>query len=264
MSSIEGSPPAVAVPNDIELALTKPVDTVESVLDNFAEVGPLLVGSNLAHVETFWRVYGDVTDSVNEGLQRGIFKRPDDVRHTLPLFYDFARWPLLAYVRGEPDAMDSEWRRSLYDPRVVAAMPGIQFLSQMNSHIANDLGRALRQSKVSDEYKPDFTIMVGKKLDEVASRHAQELIPLQIPALRGLTLATCLKYIDVTREIAWHDGKRLLAAHGTPEEARIEYQIKRNALRQGKVLHHSGTVALNGAIQLEAIANRVSRLARAA
>lgn len=256
MSSIEGLPHIETVPNDIEVALTRPVETVEEVLDSFEEVGPLLDDAGLPQAVSFWAIYKGVTYKVHNALHNGVFQRPDDVAHTLPIFYNMGRNPLLCYVRGDYESIDPEWGRALRSKSVIKADPGRQFLSCMNSHITTDLGRALYASKVSDEYKPDFTIMVGQMLEEVAHEQAATYIPLKQPALRGLMLASCLKYIDVAREQAWRDGKRLQAASDEQEAARIVERIKRNSVRQGRALHHASGMMLRAATQLDNVATR--------
>lgn len=251
----------------IELALVRPVESIENVLESFAEVKPLLSNPEvgLAHVEPFWEIYGDVSAAVYEGLGTGKFRRPQDVEHTLPIFYNQARLPLLAHVQGLPHVIPAEWRRSLYSPSVIHAQPGVQFLNHMNSHINNDLGQALYMSGVHEDYKPDFTLMVGKMLEDVASKHAEQYIPLRSGMMRTVALKACLQYIAVARERAWRDGKKLQAAHqNTDSHKQIVRRIEQTAVAQGRLLLHGSNLLLGAAAQTETIAGRVKRPPQAA
>lgn len=263
MSNVESMPDEAAL-DALELALLTPADSMEAAVANFPVVQPFLGPAGLEHVIPFWDTYGDVSRTVLDNMGTGRFRREDDVAHTLPIFYNQARQPLLAYVQGAPEHMAPEWRRSLYSPAVVRAAPGIQFLMHMNAHINNDLAQALALSGVDDDYKHDYTDIVGNILEEVATQHADRYIPLS-PYLRQTALRTSLGYIAIARERAWRNGKLLQAAQrDEPVQEVIVKKIERRAVQEGRTMLYLSRMALGAAAQMDARVTWRSKRADAA
>jgi hypothetical protein len=272
MSISEGIPQAESYDahDAMTAVLLQEVHSVEDVLQNFEYVRPLLEQVGLKHIEPFWEIYGDVSATVQQGLLVDRFNRPDDVRHTLPIFYNQARHALLAHVLDQPKIMSPEWRRTLYDENVINAKPGIQFLMHMNAHINSDLAQALVMSGVHEDYKADFTLMVGKMLEEVATKHALQYTELRSPLMRRLVLKGCLHYIGIARERAWRDGltlrnidNRIISAREAENEekrkaAEIDYklvvqQIEQGAKAEGKMMLRVSERLFKAAVQVDTV-----------
>lgn len=245
-----------------ELALLHPVNTLEEAVPNFRQIKPTLSAVGLEHTGPFVEIYEDVSISVEQGVKEGRFNYPDDVRRTMPIFYNLFRQPFLAYLQGVPQVISPNWQLALYDKRIIHASDGMRFVAGMCAHINSDLAQALDMSGMHDDYKRDFTIIVGDILEEVAKKHAEAYIPVESPLLRQFALRGSLAYIAQARRRSWRDGKKLQKARQAEDYAKhaaIKDKIEQRALRHGKALAYGGGLLLDAAMQVDRLMPR-SRL----
>lgn len=153
--------------------------------------------------------------------------------------------------------MAPEWRRSLYDPRIINAPTGIQFLMHMNSHINNDLARAIDQSRAPASYHHDYKVNVGTILSKVALEHAEEYIPLESETLRSIARLITMRYIGNARERAWRDGMELQQlTPGNKAHAAKVHLIEQRALVEGRRIYLAASTALRAGRAAESVALR--------
>lgn len=264
MTNTEGAP-RIEAQNELLSIYSEQVHNADESVDNLERGNVLLEPAGLSHVSSFGQVYLGVTKGSADGVKNGIFERPEDVDHTVPIFLELYREAVRNFILqkqrpGEKEQyrISPEWVRTLGSQMIIKAQPGVQFLMHMNAHINNDLAQALYRSGVDPEYHHDFKLSIGKILEEVALAHADELIPLTSARMRRNAMNGSLWYIAWARERAWKEGmalQELKVQEDTPLSKVVELEnarqkrvrnIERTALMQGRIMF-LGSQALLGA-----------------
>lgn len=191
----------------------KPLKTIPEVITVMGGMSKLLPRAGLEHLVPFNDIYRLMTISVYRRLLEGKFNRPDVVEVAVP---DFAhRWidPVTQFGLGNRKGMSRTWEFAMYHPFMKYAEPAIQFGSGMIPHVRVDLAGTADAIDAPEDYKDDYTYVVGDSLREVAEDIADDYLPIHGVIQHVATEGTLLA-LGMWREQSWQAGLELRKARG--------------------------------------------------
>jgi hypothetical protein len=224
------------------LPLKAPTEVPEvlHIMDQLdAELGP----AGLAHVLPFNSVYRNLTSEVEIGLGIGRFSQPDTVQRTVGIFALKYLDEIGRYAQGNHDEVSKSWSKLFYDPAVVKAPEGVQFLLGMFAHIKLDLPQALNSSVVNSDYYHDYQEIVGDLIDATA----HSLAPRYVPGPRCLTkrITGCaVRSIASWREKAWCDSLLLATSENEHQSHALVTHLDKSTARMSGAMLKVGGIAL--------------------
>jgi hypothetical protein len=253
--TIDPAPIYHTVPREL---LTNTGDVVDVMETHHAS----LERAGLGQFGPFSGIYYDVTRRAHRRLEEGGYDCPEVVAAAIPNFAK--RWfdHLLNYADGNRDAIPGIWMLGFEDPAMLAAEPATQFSIGMLGHIDVDLGKTVYSLGAPRAYKRDYSHHISDVLIETAEAQSEDLLPVNA-LVRYLMTKGVLQLISAKRELAWQQGKLLMAAgDNVTEREMIEAQVENYGLLSGQLMLYAGNVALKQAQRFVPAGGLVSTVGR--
>jgi hypothetical protein len=163
-------------------------------------------------VACFNRMYLEVTQSVNQNVQQGLFSDPDFVSHLTVVFANFY-FATVNAMSGSPTELPVAWR-PLISARSQPGIEPIQFaLAGMNAHINHDLPLAVVEACTDLATAPDDGSHHDdyQKVDTLLDASEQSVRESFEPAdardvdahVAAVTNLVCNWSINSARDVAW-------------------------------------------------------------
>ncbi len=156
------------------------------------------------------------------------FQYPEEVERTAGIFGEYYFSQLRLYAQAQKTQnpallkqMTGPWQQALLDPRMKDALPGLQFLAGMFTHItARDLAASLTESGVTEKYYKDYTEVVNWLIYKTTNDLAPELVPGHA-VLRAGVKRPVVGLIALMREVSWRNSGEIRDADPDERERKL-------------------------------------------
>ena len=201
--SAESLPKAPAV---LDILPDAPVSDVTTLPEVMQQVADRLHSAGLSHVVPGLLGYKAVTEEVLDGTYNDVFKYPEKMQATMPVFADLLFQSVRQYAEGNHDTV-GPWKPLFDIENSADILPSTAMYDFMQIHIRCDLYKALRLTDTEPKHKEDYDEKINMILSEVGHRILYDYIELH-PAIKRIkvpevAMKFILNEIYRARDEAW-------------------------------------------------------------
>lgn len=190
----------------LEVIPQKPVEDVRMLPGVMDEIKERLGGVGLGHVAPGLNGYQEVSKEVLVAINDKLFKYPEKMEETMPVFADLFFQALRSQLTGDTKNL-SAWSPLLNISDTENALPSTGMYDFMQIHIRCDLYKALLETKTQPKHREDYEEKINDVLTAVAHRILYDYVELH-PMMKRVkipevALKFILREIFKARDEAW-------------------------------------------------------------